>query len=89
MGDSDAPVAGQYGGYPHLPPDVEWSGSEDFIASVDCAAIPVGELDIPLPEDGHLLFFADRRSLPFPLRGQLDWHMPDANCNIIVDPIIR
>ncbi|MFD2683854.1 DUF1963 domain-containing protein [Streptomyces phyllanthi] len=60
-GDSGAPVAGHYGGHPRLPPDVEWSGYPDLIASVDCAAVPVGELDIPLPQDGHLLFFADRR----------------------------
>jgi uncharacterized protein YwqG len=119
MGDSDAPVVGQYGGHPLLPPEVEWSGYPDFIASVDCAAVPVGELDIPLPEDGHLLFFADKRlpdwspdasgrvvyvpagtataeripsaedirytCEPFPLRGQLDWHMPDANCTVIVE----
>ncbi|MEU9313029.1 DUF1963 domain-containing protein [Streptomyces sp. NPDC048256] len=57
--DSDAPVVGRYGGHPQLPPDVEWSGFPAFIASVDCAAIPVGDLDIPLPEDGQLLFFAN------------------------------
>jgi hypothetical protein len=56
-----APVVGQYGGHPQLPMDVEWSGYPDFIASVDCAAVPVGKLDIPLPPDGHLLFFADKR----------------------------
>ncbi|MEU9270846.1 DUF1963 domain-containing protein [Streptomyces sp. NPDC048251] len=59
MDDSDAPVVGQYGGHPQLPPDVEWSGFPAFIASVDCAAVPVGDLDIPLPGDGHLLFFAN------------------------------
>ncbi|MEU9782190.1 DUF1963 domain-containing protein [Streptomyces phaeochromogenes] len=56
---SDAPVVGQYGGRPQLPPDVEWTGFPAFVASVDCAAVPVGELDIQLPEDGHLLFFAN------------------------------
>ena len=57
--ESDAPLAGQYGGHPLLPPDVEWSGFPAFIASVDCSAVPVGELDIRLPQDGHLLFFAN------------------------------
>jgi hypothetical protein len=56
-----APVVGQYGGHPQLPADTEWSGYPDFIASVDCAAVPVGKLDIPLPQDGHLLFCADKR----------------------------
>lgn len=59
MDNSNAPVAGQYGGHPQLPPDVEWSGFPAFIASVNCAALPLGQLDIPLPEDGHLLFFAN------------------------------
>ncbi|WP_327330468.1 YwqG family protein (plasmid) [Streptomyces sp. NBC_01208] len=59
MENSNAPVAGQYGGHPQLPPDVEWSGFPAFIASVNCAALPLGQLDIPLPEDGHLLFFAN------------------------------
>jgi hypothetical protein len=63
----DGPVAGQFGGDPMLPADIEWPavsselGTDEpipLLASVDCAAIPPGSLDIPLPEDGHLLFFA-------------------------------
>jgi hypothetical protein len=54
-----APVVGHVGGNPWLPADVEWSGFPHFVASIDCAALPAGVLDIPFPEDGHLLFFAD------------------------------
>jgi len=53
-------LAGRYGGLPSLPPDSTWDGYLDFVASVDCAALPRDALDIPLPGDGHLLFFADR-----------------------------
>ncbi|WP_392671228.1 YwqG family protein [Streptomyces sp. LN785] len=54
--------AGRLGGLPELPADVEWPSWEghgplSFIASVDCAALPAGVLDIPLPEDGTLSFF--------------------------------
>ena len=54
-------LAGQYGGHPHLPPDAEWDGLSDFVASIDCAALPQDVLDIPLPRDGNLLFFAEKR----------------------------
>ena len=57
-GYGEGPVVGHYGGLPSLPADVERPVA-DFIASVDCAALPVGALDIPLPEDGRLLFFAN------------------------------
>ncbi|GGL74875.1 hypothetical protein GCM10010129_18310 [Streptomyces fumigatiscleroticus] len=59
-GHSPGPVVGQYGGLPSLPADVEWSGYPHFIASVDCAALPPGAPDFPLPKDGHLLFFGTR-----------------------------
>jgi hypothetical protein len=117
--EADDPVVGQYGGFPSLPPAVEWSGFPDFIGSVDCAAVPVGKLDIPLPEDGTLLFFASRREPsfvpltggrvvyvpagsataervpaegdigytrePIPLRGRLDWNMPDLNSAVVIE----
>jgi hypothetical protein len=125
MEDSDAPVVGQCGGHPQLPPDIEWSGFPAFIASVDCAAVPVGELDIQLPEDGHLLFFANNSEPsyfpgptkegrvvyvpagtattervpseentsymcePYPLRGRLDWFIPDSNNEIADDETVR
>ena len=54
---ADAPVVGYRGGLPSLPPDVEWSGESDFVAAVDCAALPRDLPGFPLPEDGHLLFF--------------------------------
>jgi uncharacterized protein YwqG len=52
--------AGHLGGSPELPPDAEWPvwpghGPLTFVASVNCAAL--SGLDIPLPEDGTLLFF--------------------------------
>jgi uncharacterized protein YwqG len=59
-GHSDGPVVGRYGGRPSLPAEVAWAGYPDFLASVDCAALPPDALDIPLPADGHLLFFANR-----------------------------
>ncbi|MFI9202840.1 YwqG family protein [Streptomyces sp. NPDC053048] len=58
-------VVGRLGGLPALPEDVEWPvweghGPLSFIASVDCAALPTGTLDIALPADGTLsLFYFD------------------------------
>ncbi|MER5783426.1 YwqG family protein [Streptomyces mobaraensis] len=59
--EGDEPAA-VLGGLPRLPDGVEWPAWEGhgplaFIASVDCAALPVGELDLPLPADGTLSFF--------------------------------
>ncbi|WAE76770.1 DUF1963 domain-containing protein [Streptomonospora nanhaiensis] len=53
-------LAGRYGGLPSLPPDAAWGSYPHLVASVDCAALPRDALDIPLPEDGHLLFFANK-----------------------------
>ncbi|WP_369217163.1 YwqG family protein [Streptomyces flavofungini] len=60
-GGDDA-VVGQLGGEPRLPESVEWpvwegQGALSFIASVDCAALPSGALDIPFPDSGTLAFF--------------------------------
>ncbi|MFG3289160.1 DUF1963 domain-containing protein [Streptomyces sp. NPDC048179] len=52
------PVAGQLGGTPPLPMD-EPAPNLPFLASVDLAAIPADATDLPLPEAGTLLFFAD------------------------------
>jgi hypothetical protein len=41
----------------HKVTDIEWSGAPDFIASIDCAALPSNLPGFPLPKDGHLLFF--------------------------------
>lgn len=60
---SGAPVAARLGGDPELPPETAWPvwpgrGPLAFIASLDCAAVTAaGELDIPFPVDGTLLFF--------------------------------
>lgn len=56
------PVVGQLGGLPRLPADVAWPvwegrGPLRFVAAVDCAALPTGELDVPLPTEGRLAFF--------------------------------
>ncbi|WP_461085984.1 YwqG family protein [Streptomyces deserti] len=58
---SDNPV-GHLGGHPKLPAGVDWPeweghGRLTFIASIDCAALPVQALDIDLPDAGTLLFF--------------------------------
>ena len=53
-----APIVGYRGGHPSLPPDIEWSGTPDFIASVDCAALPPDLPGFHLPHDGQLLFFS-------------------------------
>ncbi|MEO3976176.1 YwqG family protein [Streptomyces sp. CAU 1734] len=60
--DAPGPPAGRLGGLPELPADVEWPvweghGPLSFVASLDCAAVPPGALDIPLPAGGTLLFF--------------------------------
>ncbi|WP_101392080.1 YwqG family protein [Streptomyces sp. TLI_146] len=56
------PLAGRLGGAPELPEGEEWpvwegQGPLAFVARVDCAALPVHVLDIPLPADGTLSFF--------------------------------
>ncbi|PWV48645.1 uncharacterized protein DUF1963 [Nocardiopsis sp. L17-MgMaSL7] len=59
--DKDGGVlVGRYGGLPSLPEGVEWDNGLDLVASVDCAALPQDACNLPLPRDGHLLFFADR-----------------------------
>ncbi|MFE7332738.1 YwqG family protein [Streptomyces sp. NPDC057565] len=55
-------AVGQIGGLPKLPVDVEWPswaghGPLSFIASLDCALLPVGAVDIMLPAEGTLSFF--------------------------------
>lgn len=55
-------VVGQLGGSPRFPVGVSWPSWEDFgplrfLASVDCARLPVSALDIALPDAGTLLFF--------------------------------
>ena len=69
-GGGATPVAARLGGDPLLLPYMAWpsrpgKGPLTFIASVDCAAVTeAGTLDIPLPEDGALLFFLTRRCSP-------------------------
>ncbi|MCK2244104.1 MULTISPECIES: YwqG family protein [unclassified Crossiella] len=56
------PRVARLGGNPALPPEVDWPswpdrGPLNFIAAVDCAALPREFLSIPLPAEGTLLFF--------------------------------
>jgi hypothetical protein len=53
---------GQLGGLPSLPAGMAWpvwdgEGPLNFVASIDCAKLPRDGLDLPLPQDGTLLFF--------------------------------
>lgn len=57
--DENAPPAARLGGLPRMPEDMAWPRRQAHIATIDCAALPRGVLDIELPEDGHLLVFAD------------------------------
>jgi hypothetical protein len=55
-------VVGYLGGNPFLPEDAHWPAWEGhgpltFIGAIDCGAVPVKDLDLPLPTDGALLFF--------------------------------
>ncbi|MEV7154377.1 DUF1963 domain-containing protein [Streptomyces misionensis] len=56
--DGPGPLVALTGGHPPLP-----EGAPDpaaaFVAAVDCAALPSGATDLPLPSEGRLLFFAD------------------------------
>jgi uncharacterized protein YwqG len=56
------PIVGHLGGLPRLPAGTAWPvweghGPLSLVATVDCAALPGGALDIPLPGSGTLLFF--------------------------------
>ncbi|MYR59792.1 DUF1963 domain-containing protein [Streptomyces sp. SID625] len=53
----DGPLVARVGGHPMLPPGAP-GPSEPFVASVDLAALPPRVTGLPLPADGHLLFFA-------------------------------
>ncbi|MDX3194048.1 YwqG family protein [Streptomyces sp. MN03-5084-2B] len=58
----DGPRVGRIGGAPLMPADLAWPewpgrGPLNFLAAVDCAALPREFLSIPLPEAGTLLFF--------------------------------
>ncbi|MGW2831542.1 DUF1963 domain-containing protein [Streptomyces sp. NPDC001286] len=53
------PVA-RTGGLPSLPDGVDWPDRrEPLVLTVDCAALPRDVLDIELPSDGSLSFFAE------------------------------
>ncbi|GIH76815.1 DUF1963 domain-containing protein [Planobispora longispora] len=52
------PVVALTGGNPPLPEGAP-APAAAFVAAVDCAALPPGATDLPLPTEGRLLFFAD------------------------------
>lgn len=54
----DGPLSARMGGDPLLPVDAP-DPSLPFVASVDCALLPPGTAGLPLPSEGHLLFFAE------------------------------
>lgn len=54
----DGPLVARMGGDPLLPVDAP-DPRYPFVASVDCALLPPGAAGLPLPADGHLLFFAE------------------------------
>ncbi|MER5476821.1 DUF1963 domain-containing protein [Streptomyces sp. NPDC002734] len=51
------PVVGRFGGPLLLPVGVP-TPKYPFVASIDLAALPADATDLPLPPDGHLLFFS-------------------------------
>lgn len=65
----DGLLAGRLDGLPPMPND-EPVPDLPFLASVDLAAVPSSATDLPLPENGTLLFFADTED---PWSGD-DWH---------------
>ncbi|MCP2342765.1 DUF1963 domain-containing protein [Actinomadura rupiterrae] len=52
---------GHLGGLPALPSGMAWPAwngdALNFVASLDCARLPIAALDLPLPAEGTLLFF--------------------------------
>lgn len=56
--DGPGPVVALTGGNPPLPEGAP-APAAAFVAAVDCAALPPGVTDLPLPAEGRLLFFAD------------------------------
>jgi uncharacterized protein YwqG len=58
----ERPVVGHFGGAAQLPEELEWPSDDgrpmSLVATLDCRALASYEVDIALPEDGSLLFFA-------------------------------
>jgi Domain of unknown function (DUF1963) len=55
----EGPVVVRFGGIPMLPDGAKTGPSGQFVAAVDCERLPPRGTDLPMPSDGHLLFFAD------------------------------
>lgn len=61
---SGVAVAGRFGGHPSVPADFEWTVkpfNHEFVASIDCAALPSDLPGLPLPAEGSLLFFGSKQ----------------------------
>ncbi|MFD2421318.1 DUF1963 domain-containing protein [Amycolatopsis pigmentata] len=61
---SGVATAGRFGGYPSVPADFEWTVkpfNHEFVASIDCAALPSDLPGLPLPAEGSLLFFGSKQ----------------------------
>ncbi|MFG1937780.1 DUF1963 domain-containing protein [Micromonospora tulbaghiae] len=52
----DGPVVGRFGGPAMAPPGTPHPGYP-LIATIDCAALPPGTTNLPLPSDGQLMLF--------------------------------
>ncbi|MEV7578918.1 DUF1963 domain-containing protein [Streptomyces erythrochromogenes] len=60
---AELPTAARLGGLPRLPEGTDWPSGPDgaplsFVAAVDCAALPADALDLGLPAEDSLAFFA-------------------------------
>ncbi|MFK0254921.1 DUF1963 domain-containing protein [Streptomyces sp. NPDC090445] len=60
---AEPPAAARLGGLPRLPDGTAWPTGPAgaplaFVAAVDCAALPARALDVPVPPEGVLAFFA-------------------------------
>ncbi|WP_306316828.1 MULTISPECIES: DUF1963 domain-containing protein [unclassified Streptomyces] len=61
---ADARPVGRVAGAPRLPRDMTAPADLPHVLTVDCAALPVGSLDIDFPSDGHLVVFAEISDYP-------------------------
>jgi len=73
--EDDIPIgATKIGGRPDVPAGFSWPGTQSFVLQFDLAKLPPDVIDLDLPRQGHLLFFADPEE---PTRGTLMWIEPD------------
>jgi len=72
--EDDIPVgASKIGGRPDLPAGFSWPGTQSFVLQLDLSKLPPEVIDLDLPREGLLLFFADAQE---PTNGTLAWIEP-------------